>query len=114
MKKISIILLLFLMMYNYAESIELSGNAMKNYGIKTTVTNGKNITLPRSALVVYRDEYYIYLKNGEEYEEMQIFPTKVTKEIVTFTQDTAEEREFVISGAPYLRIIFLNSDEAAE
>lgn len=115
MKKISFIILMMIPLLSFAESIELSKNAMKNYGIETTVTDKKDVTLPRSALVVSRDEYYIYLKSGNSFEEQQIFPTKVTKDIVSFKLDTVKEREFVISGAPYLRIIFLSgSEEAAE
>lgn len=115
MKKISFIILMMIPLLSFAEGVELSKNAIKNFGIETTVTDKKDVTLPRSALVVSRDEYYIYLKNGNSFEEQQIFPKKVTKDIVSFTFDTVKEREFVTNGAPYLRIIFLNgSEEAAE
>lgn len=112
MRKISFIILMMIPLLSFAQSVELSKNAEKNFEIKTTVTDKKNVTLPRDALVVSRDEYYIYIKNGNSYEQQQIFPTKVTKDTVSFTLDTVQEREFVISGAPYLRIIFLNGSES--
>lgn len=115
MKKISFIILMMIPLFCFAEGVELSQNAMKNYGIETAVVNKKDVTLPRSALVVSRDNYFIYVKNGNSFEEQQIYPVKVTKDIVSFKLDTAEEREFVTKGAPYLRIIFLNgSEEPAE
>lgn len=113
MKKISFIILMMIPLFSFAEGVELSQNAEKNFGIETAVINSKNITLPRSALVVSRDNYFIYLKNGNSYEEQQIYPSKVTKDTVHFQLDTAEEREFVTKGSPYLRIIFLNGSEAA-
>lgn len=114
MRKISIVILILILIpfLSFAEGITISNNAIKNYGIETTITDKKEVVLPRSALVVSRDNYFIYLKNGDSFEEQQIYPVKVTKDSVTFKYDTVKEREFVIQGAPYLRIIFLNNNDS--
>lgn len=111
MKKISIIILILIPLFSYAKEVTLSDNAVKTYGITTIKTNQKSVTLPRSAIVVSRDNYFVYLKNKNSFEEIQIHPSKVTKDKVTFQLKTNEEREFVTNGSPYLRIIFLNSSD---
>lgn len=116
MKKISLILILLITapLYSYSKEITISQNAMKNYGIETVVVNKKVITLPRTALVVSRDDYYIYLKNGSAFEELQIYPTSITKDKVVFKLDKDAKREIVTKGSPYLRLVFLNDTDSAE
>lgn len=115
MKKISIIIFMILPLLSYGKEIEISDNAVKNYEIETYITDSKNVTLPRSALVVSRDNYFIYIKDRNFFEEIQVYPVKVTKDVVVLKFDTVKEREFVTKGSPYLRIVFLNdTDSEAE
>jgi len=94
-----------------AAEIKLSVEAIRNYGIKTIKpAKSKKQTLPRTALVVAKNEYFIYAKDNEHFMEIKIIPLKITGKSVTF-QDTDYEadKEYVVSGAKYLRIIFLNN-----
>lgn len=113
MKKISVLILIMIPFISYSQEILLSDNAMKNYGIETFVTDNQTVTLPRSALVVSRSDYFIYLKKGDGFVEQQIYPTSVNKTSFTFKLDSMEKREFVTKGSPYLRIIILNGLEPA-
>jgi hypothetical protein len=88
-------------------SVELSREAAENYGIRTEMfLGGPVITLPRDALVISKDECFVYEKRDGHFMEIGITPAKITGESVVFSH--GGPAEFAISGAKYLRIIFLN------
>lgn len=113
MKKFSFILALIFSLPVYAQEVELSPAAVKNYGIETSVFEGQTVALPRSALVASRDEYFVYMKDDKHFQELEVHPLEITADFVSIAFETDEEREFVITGAPYLRIVFLSNANPA-
>jgi hypothetical protein len=87
--------------------IDVSSAAVKNYEIQTETFPAKIILLPRDAVVASKGDYFAYEKEGGHFREIEIRPLKITGESVLFSHRTAAE--FVISGAKYLRVIFLNA-----
>jgi hypothetical protein len=75
-------------------------------------SGGSVITLPRAALVISKDEYFVYEKESGHFKEIEIIPTKITGKSVAFSHDSPAE--FAITGAKYLRIIFLNDKNPEE
>lgn len=96
--------------------IELSAEAVENYGIETARPAKQELqTLNRDALVVSRGEYFIYEREDGRFREVEIHPEKITAAAVVFRDaDFACEKEYVSRGAKYLRIIFLNNDNPEE
>jgi hypothetical protein len=96
--------------------IELSAEAIRNYGIETAKpAETETQTLPRAALVSAKDERFVYAKEGGRFIEIEIKPLQITSESVVFQdKDRAANKEYAISGAKYLRIIFLNNKNPAE
>jgi hypothetical protein len=94
-------------------SAEISQEAVKNYGIRTEMFRGGSVvTLPRAALVISKNEYFVYEKESGRFKEIEITPIKITGESVAFSHDAPAE--FAVSGAKYLRIIFLNDKNPEE
>jgi hypothetical protein len=92
--------------------IELSPGAIRNYGIETAkFADGETQTLPRAAMVAAKDEYFIYAMDGGHFTEIEIVPLKITNDSVIFR---GGGEEYVISGAKYLRVIFLNNKNPSE
>lgn len=95
-----------------AGEIELSVKAIQNYGITSNIfkiTEGQ-ITLPRSAVVVSKDEFFIYEKEGEHFKQVEVHPTNHVNGTVVFAPEhDDEEHEIVTTGASYLRIVFLSN-----
>ena len=126
MRKISLLILMILFAapvwaepHNHEENevaeIEMTDTALQTYGIQTQIFAGEEINLPKSAVVQSRDEYFVYKKEGVHFQEIEIHPEEITPETVSFHYHTDEpETEFVISGAPYLRIVFLNHKNPIE
>jgi hypothetical protein len=92
--------------------IKLTPNAVVNYGITTRKPSaGPLQKLPRAAFVYAKDKYFIYEKHGDNFREIEILPKNVTDDFITFTDiNYKAEKEYVISGGSFLRIIFLNTN----
>lgn len=92
--------------------IEISAEAIKNYGIEIVKPAQQEIqTLPRDALVMSRGEYFIYEKEGGHFREVEIRPEKIMAEYFVFRDmDFSHGKEYVSRGSKYLRIIFLNNN----
>lgn len=98
-----------------AIEIELSGTAIQNYGITTMTVKGEDITLPKSAVVLSKDEFFIYRQEGKHFQEIEIHPIQITSDTISFEYHTDEpESEFVITGVPYLRVVFLSNKNPIE
>jgi hypothetical protein len=94
--------------------IELSNEAIVNYGIQfQQVESIPSITLPKTAIVISKDEYFVYAKKGKHFQEIKIHPTQITDNSISFQNET-DAQEFVITSAPYLRIVFLNNKNPSE
>ena len=95
---------------DHETQVKLSEAAIENYGIRTRkVLSGSPITLPRTAVVAFKDEYFIYIKSYDEFREIEASPTMINKDSVTLgAVNLHKDEEIVVSGAAYLRIIFLN------
>jgi hypothetical protein len=94
----------------YENQIELSEAAIQNYGILTRkVSSGAAITLPRTALVTFKNEHFVYAKSSNEFREIEVSPANVQRDFVTIRNlNLHKDEEIVINGAAYLRIIFLH------
>ncbi|MDR2860988.1 MAG: hypothetical protein LBV07_00320 [Syntrophobacterales bacterium] len=90
-------------------NVELSEAAIDNYGIRTrSIAPGATITLPHEAVVASRDEYFVYARDGVGFREIEVHPVKIEKKSITLANpDLHGGEEIVISGARYLRIVFL-------
>ena len=95
----------------YMADVELSETAVEIYDIRTRkISSGKPVALPRAAVVAFKDEYFAYVKSGDYFHEIEIRPTKVEKEFVSLGSLSLHDgEEIVVSGAAYLRIVFLNN-----
>lgn len=93
------------------EGVEISDAAVKIYDIQTQVFEPQDtLKFPRSSVVVAQDKCFVYLKDGEDFKEIEIQPDEINDDFVV-CDDEAVQRggEFVINGSNYLRIIFLNT-----
>jgi hypothetical protein len=86
--------------------IEISAQAVENYGIKTAAFSGRAIELPHAGAVASKDEWFVYEKDGEHFKQIEIRPVKITTGTIVFENEEGE-RTLAISGAKYLRLISL-------
>ena len=94
------------------EQIVLSQQVIENYGIELSkISTTKEHLLPRTAVVNAQGEYFIYLKEGEGFEQVEITPIKIDEKEVLFSSDELKEGDEVVSvGAKYLRVILLDKE----
>lgn len=91
------------------KEIKLSDKVVSNYGIETQAIDGAVITVPKSAVVMSRDEYLVYVCDDEHFQEIEIHPTKITSDSVLFKNEN-DAKKIVTNGAKYLRMIFLSNE----
>ena len=90
------------------ENVKISEQAISNYGIQTTsVARNQQITLPRSAFAVSKNEYFAYAKKDGGFIEIELHGFQPENGNLAFL-NKYEVDEFVTDGAKYLRIIFLS------
>ena len=94
------------------EQIVLSSQVIENYGIELSkISTTKEHLLPRTAVVNAQGEYFIYLKEGEGFEQVEISPIRVDEKEVLFSSDELKKGDEVVNvGAKYLRVILLDKE----
>lgn len=89
--------------------IKLSKEALLGYGIQSEkVEKDMVVQLPISAVIFSKDEHFIYSKEGNEFSEFEVHPEEITEDTISFLNNTGKD-EFVVNGAKYLRMVFLNN-----
>lgn len=98
-----------------AELVALSDAARQNYNIRTQTFTAKGlVTLPKAAVITVGKQYFAYVYDGVHFRELSIQPVSISSGSVVFPyQNTADAEQFVVEGADYLRIVFLNNNSSA-
>lgn len=94
------------------EPIELTEQAIKNFGINVQKINPINqkADIPRSAVVRSEDKNQIFILHDGKYELREINVLKSTSLVVTVDSFT-EPEDVVISGVNYLKVVEMSHGE---
>lgn len=92
--------------------VEVSAEAIKNYGIEVSKIDGSSqFYIARASVVLAQDKYFIYKtdKDMDHFEEVQIFPKKFENGFFAVEEGIKNGEMIATKGTPYLRMIFLDS-----
>ena len=94
------------------EAIELSPEAMKNFGIKVQkiVPKSQRAEIPLSAIVDSKDKKQIFIFHGGKYEVRDVNIIKRSPTSVT-VDSFSESEDVVVSGVNFLKVVEMSHGE---